>query len=713
MLVIDEISGMLDHSPACQQLIEMSKNPIIPLHPDLREHTLSLLRSLTPISHVRLLCRTWATKRWGDNPGDAQYRFTLTEYESTSLYHTLRREDGIPENSKALDNLDRWFRKNDPKPPSSVLTQSCLNYQPLGPGISDRLVIILSTARQQEMAWKFGHKRQMLMDGTFGVCSTCVLVFFLMVIDDRNVGVPVATIMFTPKKDAKAGHASYDRPLLSELLKRWKVQMGTNVHGEEFDMRVGNTDNDTHERFALQQNWTLIFLLLCMFHSWQAWRNGLNRNLGCVPKGDARKAVRSHLGKFLMRQLKEITDYSEAIDAYNQELAYFRSLGTRGNNAIDMKKSQGGLAFLAYFKTYLNLRSFWMSWSKAGAVEAARILDIPVKDVPRTTNHLESFNGRIKQKYFTAYQRSGRLPRLDVWVMIMVTQVMVDFFNEYDERRRAADYYNLMRYAAPTRPTISHSISPPQEEINQFDTAVPVTIIPASTSAIVTELNDDVENSMMQELEDDGADELDGGSDSEEEEDLDMSVCSEDLEGMGIPLVVDPDGEGSSFSSDSADGSLQHTPEDFDMALDESVIIRDLPSDMSLPFPFALNQATSQHLSTSPELDILDMDLVSFKVPDADTAIPTQHSNAEAIAYQEVVLAEDHLTEQLRNLLSISADPNIHAIVAPHLSPRIQSQLLMPALPDHNHQCQESSPDQIHGLITQKKERRKESHRIR
>jgi len=102
-----------------------------------------------------------------------------------------------------------------------------------------------------------------------------------------------------------------------------------------------------------------------------------------------------------------------------------------------------------------------MSWLKAGAVKAAQILDIPVKDVPRTTNHLESFNGRIKQKYFTAYQCSGRLQQLDVWVMIMVTQVMVDFFNEYNQRQRAADYYILMCYAAPTHPTITHSISPP------------------------------------------------------------------------------------------------------------------------------------------------------------------------------------------------------------------------------------------------------------
>jgi hypothetical protein len=38
----------------------MSRNPIIPLQPDLREHALSLLRELVPISRIRLLCRAWA-----------------------------------------------------------------------------------------------------------------------------------------------------------------------------------------------------------------------------------------------------------------------------------------------------------------------------------------------------------------------------------------------------------------------------------------------------------------------------------------------------------------------------------------------------------------------------------------------------------------------------------------------------------------------------
>jgi hypothetical protein len=366
------------------------------------------------------------------------------EYESTSLYRTLRREGGIPEQSKAIDNLDVWFREQNAQPPSPILTQSCLYYQPLGLGNLERLVLILSTPCQQEMAWKFGHKSQMLMDGTFGVCSTCVLVFFLMVVDDRNVGVLVAAIVFTPKKDAKAGHASYDGALLKDLLNRWRVGMGTNADGEEFDIRVGNTDNDLHERFALGKIQPDVFLILCMFHTWQAWRNGLNCYLRCIPIGTARKEIRSRLGRFLMRLFKEITDYPTAIMAYNQELTFFRSLATPGNSEINKKKSQGGLAFLVYLKMYLNLKSFWMSWSKAGILEAAKTLDVPAKDIPRTTNHLESFNGRVKAKYFEAYQHSGHLPQLDVWVMIMTTWVIVDFFKEYDERRRATDYYNGM-----------------------------------------------------------------------------------------------------------------------------------------------------------------------------------------------------------------------------------------------------------------------------
>ena len=215
--MINEISGILEHSDACQDLIQMDRKPAIPLHPELREYALSLLRDRVPIGQVHLLCWEWSIKRWENLPGDLNYRYVLMEYESTSLYRTLRQEDGIMRNSTAIDNLYQWFGGENPKPPVPELGDSCLFYQNLGLGNDDRLILILSTPWQREMAWAYGHQKQMLLDSTFGVCSTCVLVFFLMAIDDRNVSIPVATILFTPKKDAKAvGKAAAQDAVLSE-----------------------------------------------------------------------------------------------------------------------------------------------------------------------------------------------------------------------------------------------------------------------------------------------------------------------------------------------------------------------------------------------------------------------------------------------------------------------------------------------------------------
>ena len=91
--------------------------------------------------------------------------------------------------------------------------------------------------------------------------------------------------------------------------------------------------------------------------------------------------------------LKEITVYSEAISAYNEELAYSHMLGSQQNSVLMKKQSKGGLAFCAYLKMYLALPGFWLSWLKAGAIDAASHLGVAVKNVVRTTNHLESFNG--------------------------------------------------------------------------------------------------------------------------------------------------------------------------------------------------------------------------------------------------------------------------------------------------------------------------------
>ena len=133
-----------------------------------------------------------------------------------------------------------------------LLTASRLYYQPFDDTTGDQFCLILSTPQQQATAWEHGHRQQMLMDDTFGVCSARILLFILMVINKQNKGIPVAAIMFTARKEAKATHTNYNTELLKDLLAHWKAGMGKHPQtGEEFIISVVNTDNDPHERNVL------------------------------------------------------------------------------------------------------------------------------------------------------------------------------------------------------------------------------------------------------------------------------------------------------------------------------------------------------------------------------------------------------------------------------------------------------------------------------
>lgn len=228
--------------------MDMSKEPRIPLHPDLRQHALSLLRTNMLLPQFRQQCREWSNARWGTSPGDKSFRYTLSLHETTSLYRSLAHKASIAQRSAPQDNLHLWFRSDNPKPPDSRLTAACMSYTPCVEGQSDRFCIILSTPEQRLVAWKFGHKKQILMDLTFGVCNGRALLALLMVIDDQNKGLPVASILFTAKKTAKAVHADYDSKLLEDVLGKFKTSMGRNAAGEAFEPAVGGTDNDLRER---------------------------------------------------------------------------------------------------------------------------------------------------------------------------------------------------------------------------------------------------------------------------------------------------------------------------------------------------------------------------------------------------------------------------------------------------------------------------------
>lgn len=267
------------------------------------------------------------------------------------------------------------------------------------------------------------------MDGTFGVCSARVLLFILMVIDNCNRGIPVAFYLFSAKEDHTAVHASYNTAVLAEGVQRFKEALGKNAAGEEFDITVANIDNDSREQYAISAFWPNIQLLLCAFHTWQFWRGGLDKYLRIIPKGDARKDVCSDFGTLLRKLINNITNYRDAITAYNVTVINY-CINADSPDAIAQKQAQGALAFLAYLSGYLKNKSYWRMWSAAGSVAASARLHTTPDQVARTTNHLEFFNGRIKCKFFGPYMLSSRLPRLNVYTLVLIKKVMPQFFDE-------------------------------------------------------------------------------------------------------------------------------------------------------------------------------------------------------------------------------------------------------------------------------------------
>ncbi|KAG1732822.1 hypothetical protein EDB19DRAFT_1831179 [Suillus lakei] len=150
MLCIDKITGIFNHTEACESLVQMDRDPQIGLHPEIQTYTLSLVKLQVPITQLQQRCCEFAKDKFGDAPGNTHHR-------------------------------------------------------------------------------------------------ACSLLFIGMVINDTKKGILVVFFHFTARKSTTAAHMDYDGPLLQDLLGHWKQAMGKNEAGEDFDIKVVVTDNDTCE----------------------------------------------------------------------------------------------------------------------------------------------------------------------------------------------------------------------------------------------------------------------------------------------------------------------------------------------------------------------------------------------------------------------------------------------------------------------------------
>ena len=71
-------------------------------------------------------------------------------------------------------------------------------------------------------AWKYA---QLILNGTFGVCSSHLLLFITIGIDEDGRGVPLALFLFSAPTGNQATHVGYNQEILHELLHSWKSHL--------------------------------------------------------------------------------------------------------------------------------------------------------------------------------------------------------------------------------------------------------------------------------------------------------------------------------------------------------------------------------------------------------------------------------------------------------------------------------------------------------
>ncbi|KAJ3845789.1 hypothetical protein EV368DRAFT_90093 [Lentinula lateritia] len=295
--------------------------------------------------------------------------------------------------------------------------------------VNERFKICISTKEMDDAAYKYAHHSQLILDGTFGVCSSRLLLFIAMAVDEDRKGVPIALFLFSAPTGNRATQAGYNTEILRELLSYWKEHL-VRKYGT-FEPYTCITDTDTKERGALVQVWPKIILLICRFHLRQCWTNHRKKIVMGSQNDYWKNHVREHLQDLEVFLIATV-EHPVAMERLSQSRVYLTSLA---DDPAAKLASKGGISHLDYLEKYWMPVPMWQSWSEWGHITASALLKIAVEDVIPTTNHLESFNAILKRKYIRSWLHSGHRLRFDVLIMLLVTRILPDIFKRRVSRK--------------------------------------------------------------------------------------------------------------------------------------------------------------------------------------------------------------------------------------------------------------------------------------
>ena len=146
--------------------------------------------------------------------------------DSSRLYRNYSRQHGINVDQEPHYNIDNWLNPAslDYKP---EVAQAVFYYTACAEK-EDRLCVCIHTHDMKTTAWKYAHRNQLILDGTFGICNSRMLLFIALGVDGFGKGIPLACFLFSAPTGSQATHhAGYDSTILEKILKAWKQSLGS------------------------------------------------------------------------------------------------------------------------------------------------------------------------------------------------------------------------------------------------------------------------------------------------------------------------------------------------------------------------------------------------------------------------------------------------------------------------------------------------------
>ncbi|KAI0688087.1 hypothetical protein BC835DRAFT_1285489, partial [Cytidiella melzeri] len=413
MSVVMQVLAYLEHNNKCCTA-ELDKIPAIPLHEHVVEVALRQLGNRAGINvnqSTNIDMLTHHVYR-GQSPANklatVNHHYNILSLDFNQLYQQhYCKAFSIDIKIAAEHNVNNWL-KPDSTHFKPNLHKSVFQYSTCA-SEGEQLKISISTPEMQDAAWEFCHKKQLVLDGMFGLCTSRLLVWIAL----GWHGLPVAMLLFSAPSVNCATHAVYDTNILTELLSGWKSWLGKR-HGERLTLYAAITDTDFKERSALLRVWSNLILLLCKFHMCQCWTN---KQKSSLPRS------KSHWCIYANSRLLTLEE------AYVQQITYRIPCP---NDLLDRKQYLDGIAkYLDYLLTTWMPQELWSSRSLHGHKKVVNCLGIPVQGVLPTTNHLESLNGNLKQKYVPQWQHSGHCLQFDMLLYCLVSNNLPQIYAQH------------------------------------------------------------------------------------------------------------------------------------------------------------------------------------------------------------------------------------------------------------------------------------------